>query len=625
MRVTMVQQTRFRIGLLAVLLVGLIVTGYFIVRPLFLNERTIRIALTESMREWTGGTLTVSGPVRLSYFPRLQLELNNVRMAEIKSIASVDEIQAERVDVRLGLGSLISSDPVVDRVTFVDPVVQARTAGAAKDPDEASGASAAFATLLRAPFEQIAIENGQITVSGPQTKEEFNGVALRLNISQPGGALSSRGTFTWRGQEVSFRHNSGAGEKTGKAVRMPIELSIEGSLLAAEVEGTATLDTGLKIDGDTDLQVPDLSGFAKWTGVLLPDDMEGGAFAANGTFHWAGYRIGFDQGTFALDGNRAIGAVALEIGGPRPQIEGTLALQRLDLTRYIRSRPTEESPNDAAGNRQREQSVQMDFPLLHHVNVDLRISTTELTAGQLSVGQSALSVVLNAGRLAADIAVFDICGGNGDGRLEFDATVPDSAFRATTTLTNVLAESCIGLFTSQSPLKGRADVTAELTSNGRVAEDLIAGLNGKAIIDIPEGQIAFDALRLLTDLKAGPIKGWQDVSSDDVEFRELSGELLFRRGEIYTDSLQLGLVPNTLRVEGAVGLTRRNLDLRLQIAKAQESEAPGETKPEPELVGAIVIKGPWSEPTFRLEPPKSSAGSTPAPEASQAAWLGAYQ
>ncbi len=621
----MVQQTHFRIGLLAVLLVGLIVTGYFIVRPLFLNERSIRIALTENMREWTGGTLTVSGPVRLSYFPRLQLELNKVRMAGIKSIASVDEIQAERVDVRLGLGSLISGDPVVDRVTFIDPIVQARTAGAVAAAAKTAGASAAFAALARAPFEQIAIENGQIFVSGPQTKEQFDGVAVRLNISAPDGSLSSRGRFSWRGEDITFRHNSGTAEKTGKAVRAPIEISVEGSLLAAEVEGTATLDSGLKIDGDMDLQVPDLPKFAKWTGVLLPDDMQGGAFAASGTFHWAGHRIGFDQGTFALDGNRALGAVAIEFGGPRPQIEGTLALQRLDLTRYFHPQPAEQGSDDAADGRQHAQAVQMDFPLLHHVNVDLRISTTELTAGRLSVGQSALSVVLNAGRLAADIAVFDICGGNGNGRFEFDATVPDSAFRATTTLTNVLAESCIGLFTSQSPVKGRADVSAELTSNGRVAEDLIAGLNGKATIEIAEGQIALDAMALLADLKAGPITGWQAASSGDVEFRELSGELLFRRGEVYTDSLSFILAPNVLRAEGAVGLIRRDLDLRLKIAKADEVEASAAAGPEQELVGTIVIKGPWSEPTFRLEPPKSSAGLAPSREASRAAWLGQYR
>ncbi|MDA7947475.1 MAG: AsmA family protein [Hyphomicrobiaceae bacterium] len=620
----MVHQTRFRIGILAVLLVSLVVTGYFIVRPLFLSERSIRIALTEHVKQWTGGTFTVSGPVRLSYFPRLQLELNKVRMDGIKNIPALREIQADRIDIRLGLGSLISDDPVVDRFTLVDPVIRAHSAPVAKDAEKSPSASSAVVALSRAPFDQIVIENGRILISGPQMKEELSKIDGKINLSDPEGVFSSRGSFTWREQELTFYHESGSAEKTGNAIRIPIEVSIEGGLLRTDVDGMATLGKGLKIDGDVDLQIPDLPMFAKWTGVLLPDDIHGGAFAVNGTFHWAGHRIGFDEGTFALDGNRALGAVALEFGGPRPQIEGTLALQRLDLTRYLQPDTAEQKTEGAKSDRRRAKPVQMDFPLLHHINLDLRISTTELTAGRLSIGQSALSVVLSSGRLAADIAVFDICGGNGNGRLEFDATVPDSKIRLTTSLSNVLAESCVGLFAKQSPVKGPANVTADLTSNGRVANDLIAGLNGKVTIEIAQGQMSFDAVQLLANLREGPLKGWQAVNRDEVEFSELTGTLLFRRGEIYTDSLQVALAPDILRTEGKVGLANHSLDLRLEIAKLVEAQTEDKGQPDTKLVGAIVIKGPWSEPIFRLEPAKSNAHLIAPRNAAWAAWIGSH-
>jgi len=622
----MSQLMRFRFGLLAALFAAMVAVAYFVARPLLLSERTIRIALTEHLTDWTGATLSVSGPVRLSYFPRLQMELGNVRMAGIKHVPALREMQAERIDVRLGLRSLFFNDLVVDRVTLIEPTIQAHT-GLKKDTSsKPDGAAAALEALARAPFDQIAIENGDITVTGPQTKEEFKNITARFNLTHPSGVFSSRGSFTWRGQTVSFRNDSGKPEKVGNALHVPIDINIGGDLVKAEIEGTATLSNGLMIDGNTDLRISNLPAFAKWTGVLVPDNAKRGAFSANGAFHWSGHRIGFDDGTFVLDGHKALGAVSLEFGGARPQIEGTLALQRLDLTQYFEHPAAKKASAKTLQKDGKAPNVEMDFPLLHHVNLDLRVSTTELKASRLSVGQSALSVSLKSGRLAADIAVFDFCGGNGNGRLEFDATVPDSEFRITTNLSNVSAQNCIGLFTSESPIEGAANVTADLTSKGRSMNELIASLGGRATLAITDGQVDFNAAKLLTELRQGAIKGWQSVPHDEVAFDELSGTLLFRRGGIYTDTLKVGLGPDEAWMVGAIELVDSSLDLQLKLSKGrtapetQEKPTSDQTKLTP--LGTIVIKGPWSEPNFRLEPAKSSAHLAPSRQESLSAMLG---
>ena len=419
----MAQLTHFRIGLLAALGLIVVATIYLITGPALLHKRTIQTIVTQNLRDWTGAGVSVNGSTQISYFPRPKLKIRRVNLAGIKRLPLISEIEVKRIEVELGLWSLISGTPVIDRVTLIEPQITSSTVARSSVME-----SPAFAhALATAPFDQIRLKNGKVTVSGPKTTEEFTKITATIDLRGSDGAHSSRGTFTWRKQDVSFRYSADTLSKVANAATMPVTIMLDGDLFSAEIEGNAIITNGLRITGNLDLEIPNLPNFAKWMGVLVPDNQTQGKFAADGTFYWAGHRIGFDEGTYDLDGNRALGAMSLEFGGPRPNIEGTLALQKLNLTRYFEA---DEDPapviKSAAGKSKSKKTVDVDFPLIHHINVDLRISTTELTAGPLELGQSAISFSLKSGKLMADLAVFDMCDGSANARLEFDATVPDS-------------------------------------------------------------------------------------------------------------------------------------------------------------------------------------------------------
>ncbi len=616
----MAHLTRFRIGLLSALCLVLIVIGYLFTRPPFLNEGLIRTFVNQHLTKWTGAIVTIDGPTRLSYFPRFTMEIRNVRLTDIKHLPGLREIRAKRLKVRLGLWSLVSGTPVVSRITLVEPQVKtssvARVSTVNPDPNEVP---ALMQALTTAPFDQIVVEKGVVTVAGPETTEKFEDVNVKFRLRNSSGAHSSHGTFVWRGQTVTFSYDGGRPRQQAKAVKMPVNLTIGGDLVSAEIDGEATVTNAMMVTGNLDLRIPNLPRFAKWTGVLVPDDQKGREFSANGTFHWAGHRIGFDEGSFTLDGNKALGALALEFSGPRPQIEGTLALQKLNLTQYFEAGATTEA--DAKDSKKK--SVEVDFPLLHHLNIDLRISTTELSAGHLKLGQSAISFSLKSGRLLADLALFDICGGSGNGRLEFDATVPDSAIRVTGKMIGVSAKTCIEIFTPNSSLEGTANLSADVTSKGRTAKELLDSLGGKVSVSMNEGQADVDIAKLLSSLQTGPVNGWDAVSGDATPFQALQGDFFFRRGGAYTNSLKIDLGTADLMGEGTIDLAGSALDMRLKmIDHPPAKDSPAEQKPSQSLAGAIVIKGPWSKPSFSLEPSKSSAHVMTPPVASRTARLG---
>jgi AsmA protein len=616
----MAHLTRFKIGLFSALCLLLIITGYLFAKPSIINERSIRTYLTQHLTEWTGAIVTIDGSTSLSYFPRLTMVVSNVRLTDIKHVPALREIRAKRLKVRLGLWSIVSGTPVVDRITLIEPHVKsssvARVTDVSSDPNKAPDLIQALTT---APFDQVVVEKGVVTVSGPESSEDFTDVNVKFQLRNASGAHSSHGTFVWREKTVTFSYDGGSPSQIVKAVKMPVTLTINGDLVSAEIEGEATVTDAMKVTGNLTLGIPNLPRFAKWTGVLIPDAQENGDFSADGTFHWAGLRIGFDEGSFILDDNKALGALELEFGGPRPQIEGTLALQKLDLTKYFET----EAETKPTAKKTKSKSVDVDFPLLHHLNIDLRISTTELSVDQLNFGQSAISFSLKSGRLMADLALFDICGGNGNGRLEFDATVPDSAIRVTGKMTGVSTKTCVEIFTSDSAIEGTAFVSADVTSKGRTAGELLNSLGGKVSISMNEGQAEIDIPKLISNLQTGPAKGWEVARGSPTSFQSLDGDFLFRHGGIYTNSLSVNLGTKELKGEGTVDLAGRGMDIRLKMNDhPPQSDPAAEPKPSQNLAGAIVIKGPWSQPNFSLEPSKSSAHVTTPQITSKTAQLG---
>ncbi len=615
----MAQMTRFRIGLLSSLCLSLIIIGYLFLKPSIPNENSIREYLTQNLTKWTGAIVTVDGSSRLSYFPRLTMEISNVRLTDITKLPALREIRAKRMNVRLGLWSLFSGTPKVDRITLIEPHVKSSSIARVTAPESGLNKVPVFIQALASnPFDQFVLEKGVVTVDGPETSEEFTEVNSKLTLGSSSGTVSARGTFKWRNETLTFGYEGESPSLEAKTVKIPVSLTLQGEMVSAEIGGEAMVTDSVRVTGNLDLAIQNLPRFAKWMGILVPDDQTSGNFSATGSFHWGGNRIGFDEGSFELYGNKALGALALEFGDPRPQIEGTLALQKLDLTHYFKA-GTEPKPDT---KKARTKTVDVDFPLLHHLNIDLRISTTELTIPPVTLGQSAISFSLESGKLMADLALFDICDGNGNGRLEFDATVPDSAIRLTAKMTDVSARSCIEIFTPESPLEGTASLSADVTSKGRTARELFKSLGGKLSVAMNAGQADVDIAKLMSNLKTGPIKGWDTVRTSATPFQALKGDFFFRNGGAYTDSLTINLEKADLTGEGTIDLAGSALDMRLKLIDHPPAKAPpGEEKPDPSPVGAIVIKGPWSQPSFSLEPAKSSAHFLEPPVTSRSARL----
>lgn len=612
MRVTMLKPARVRLGLVAALCFVLVATAFYVARPKLIDEGLIRVSLIDNLTDWTGARVRVRGDARMRYFPRLLIETGEVHIEGITRLPAIKSIEAKQAELRLGLWSLITGDPSVDRITLIEPVIQATSDYGNVAAKPAAGKESVPASVIaHAPVDQIYLEKARIVVSGPSTAETFSDVTAKL-LLEPSGAHSARGTLKWRKQTLSFIYEAGTPESLANTTRFPLTLGLTGTLVSADIDGQVNIGSNIRVVGDMNLEIGSLPRFARWTGVMVPEDQERGTFSAEGAFHWMEHRIGFDEGSFSLDGNRALGALSLDFGGARPKVEGTLALQNFNLTPYLPALKARNEAKAPPGTAEpKKPRVDLDLPLLHHVNADLRISTTDLRAGPVAFGSSALALTLNAGRLAADLAVFELCGGSGNSRFEIDATVPETALRITGSANKISVQDCVGLFASTSPLTGTAEVSADLTSSGRSAEEILDNLRGKTVFTVAAGRVAFDLKALVGKIRENPVIGWEPLSQVSTAFKLLKGDIFWRHNKVYFDSLSMDIGAGELTGTGTAGFAESNLDMQLVYSERDKAETAEDKESAPPRQDRIVIKGPWSRPIFTPGFEKSKTRATP--------------
>ena len=200
-----------------------------------------------------------------------------------------------------------------------------------------ANAQTLFTTLLGgAPVRVLHVRKGRIMLPG-ERGGTIKEVYAHLDAGKETGAVSGFGSFAYKDTTVRYSLESGSVTATGGAESFPVALTLTSRPFRARLSGTASNTAGFTIDGDMQAEIDDGRRFFKWIGIRIPDGDSLKGFSAAGAFHLAGSTLTFDDGTFTLDGNKAVGLLALTAGKPRPRVEGTLAFDRLVLDPYLGS------------------------------------------------------------------------------------------------------------------------------------------------------------------------------------------------------------------------------------------------------------------------------------------------
>lgn len=601
-----------RFALAAIVVLAFVTLGLSV--PIFVGGRPQAIVLHHSsVHAASRDTFVVTTPIRLSASPGLVLQRGTLTLV---SDRSRPPLSGEAAAALLASGSarLMLEDATltveVDRPTDV--------VGAGTEPD--APAAPLLAALSRLGFSTLAIRRGIVVLKRHAGGSELLS-DVRLDITNKRDvALTANGSFELQGRQLALDATVGFASDRKDVVRLPVKGSIKGSFLEATIaDGRLVLGDRLQlVAGQAEVQSIGLRQVAAWLGAPWPGERGLGGFRAKGQLEWQDRTIAFQNASFQMDGNEATGTLTLDWGKARPSIEGTLALKTCDLTKYTGTVKPSGGFMERTGLgwlRSITEPGSLAFPLIRHLDADLRISANEVTSGALKFGKSAASVAVKDGKLLADVAELDIDGeGNLRGLLAIDMAGIVPRYQMRGKLEAVEAGKATEIMFGHPVLSGRASIMFDLTGTGETVDQLASTLHGKLGVELPEGgALGLDVVQLASLAARSPeIKGWGTLGRSQARVSRLVSRFSMQGGVLFADTFKATAGDRLMTLSGDINLASRTVDAQMSVARLTSSGPLAEVSAS-EPTEILSVRGPWSEPVVRYSkrPSKAAAPSPP--------------
>jgi AsmA protein len=544
------------VGLLAVLIFAIALIPWLIGDTSRFGDR-----VAAELSAWTGGEVKFTGPVSVRFLPDVSVR-GQLEVQDSTRLPAVQNLIVREAKISLDLVDLLRGRITIDALRLLKPRITLRRDSSPAGAAAATPAQDLFTSLLGgAPVRVLHVRNGRITLPADHSGA-IKDIYAHIDAGKDTGAVSGFGSFSYKDTTVRYSLESGSPTAAGGVESFPLALMVSSKPVRLRLNGTASYASGFKLDGDMQAEIDDGRKFLNWLGVRLPAGDSLKSFSASGAFHLAGSALTFDDGTFTLDGNKAVGLLALSATGLRPRVEGTLAFDRLRLDPYLGKASS--SDDKAPPTPLTTVAFPFNRPLLQFIDADLRISAASIDAGALKLGRGGFTVSAKQGVVASEVGELELCGGSADGRLDADLAEPSKQVSLVANLDDVAIDTCLQPLALAVPISGTANVKAELAAEGSDPTQFTGSLTGTVKLQAKDGAVPVDFARLL----AGPTPlnddGW---SHDNVTpFDQLDADCRLGTGHIWCQSLSMRTKRGTISGAGDVDMPKRTLDWSLTVA-----------------------------------------------------------
>ncbi|HKA99959.1 MAG TPA: AsmA-like C-terminal region-containing protein [Methyloceanibacter sp.] len=571
MKLRQIDRKWILLGVAALLLCSLVILPRLAGSSSFLAKRA-----SETLATWTGGEVKLTGPLRVQYFPDVAIR-TGVEFTHAPNLPLVKSIAAKDARISLDLVALVLGRIRVDAVRLTAPEIALKEAPSLVMGPEQTLQARVTNLLNRAPFRVLRVRKGAIVMPTASGGETIDKLDARFELSS--GTLAGYGSFVLRHEPVNFTLDTGSPSETGDGLSVPVTLSFSAPTMDATVAGTASFANEFQLDGDMKAGMTDARAFLRWAGIELAEGRSLKAFSASGAARWNGTTLTFDDGAFALDGNAAVGALAVT-PGIRPRIDGTLAFDRLALDPYIGA----ENPSDGAAPARPDQSA------LNHFDTDLRISAAEITAPGLQLGRGGFNISARKGLVSSDVSEVEFCGGTVTGRIDVDLSQAVNKAKLAGKLSDIPIENCLGPLGLHVPLNGTSNLKVDFATTGSTYGELARGLAGPFGLKARRGAISVDLTRLFAGSGALQGEGWSMENA--TSFDELIGECRLGAGQISCEKFNMKTDQGLISGSGDIDLGQQTLNWRLFVADRaaplNDSQLAAQTPLQVSISGALA-------------------------------------
>lgn len=638
------------VGLMVVLVIAAV-----IIIPLVVDPNDFRDRIAAAVEEETGRSLEIEGEISLSVFPWLGLEVGRMRLGNPPGFGDAPFAEIASAGVGARLMPLLSRRLEISTLRLdglrLNLLQLADGSNNWADLGDDSDRSAPAPAPDRGPPMQLdhigglSLTDAVVRFEDRQAGSVVEAVIPKLTTGElaPGRAfpLDAEALLRLDGgaQAVNVRLGARVQFADDLATVTVTDLAVEGDAdaaggrqsfslrtprLAADLEAqtlaipelTAEL-AGIRMTADINgariVDAPAFSGrlaVAEFSpravleelGEAAPDTADPAVLAKaslNARYQADAEQVQLEDLLLLLDDTTLSGTASIGFG-EITRVRAQLALDAIDLDRYLPPEPEEQAPG-----RGPAEDVELAFDWLDGLDLDASFRADRLKVSGLTLTDLEGRAVATDGVLTLQPFGAALYGGQVRGTARLDARQAPATFRLEQSLSALQLLPFVQDLAGFERLAGVAELGVQLTTTASSTAGLMSGLNGELSFDVSSG--ALKGVNLWYEIqRANALARGRPVpqrSSTDTEFRQLKGTAVIRDGLLVNEDLVGGLESLGLAGRGEVNLAEATLDYRLTASVLREAidEATGERS---ELAGASLplrLRGSLDSPSVSVD------------------------
>ncbi|WP_075654399.1 AsmA family protein [Pseudochrobactrum sp. B5] len=599
------------IVILAVLFVGALAA-----LPYIVSTDSIRLHLAQNISAWTGYSVEIRQPPRMSFFPVFRASLSDVTVSKMGD-TNTPFMAAERIEVEMSpLDALFGrvaftetrlinahfalSEPVEDLPQFVNTLAsssgrlglairQARNVTARKtDSDQQSDKQ-----LQTMPFGRLVLENSSIgfTTRNTERQEQISKINASIDWPQTTSAATVKGKAVWHDETVDYNLNvaqpllllaRGMSQMSAQITSKPLTISFD---------GRSNISENIFTEGAFSLSSPSLSESLHWVGLssdasyslrATADD----AFSIETNVSATPLRIKLSDIVLNLNNMPAKGAAEIGFGKQRPVVTGTLAFQTLNAVSFFHTVTTlvtkvseDEEAKNYGGYRYAPPRM-IDTRLLNSADLDIRLSAQNASIGAAQMTGLAAALQIRDGQ-----AIFDI----GDAKA-FKGSIQTSIKLSQTedgqdnigvrlNAANIDSAAFLTALGLNDPIlsgQGNLSVTAETSPQS--LQSMLRNARGQISFTLNNGRmLGFDLNDFIAKMKSEGFFALQRRDKVSLDFKRLDVKASLGDGVATLETTKAETMQGALSLTGIIPLTDRSLALSGTLTLPQPAKEAADT------------------------------------------------
>ena len=444
-----------------------------------------------------GRKVTLGDDISFKIIPTTAFRVTNLTIANEDGFEGDALAKVSEADVGVKLIPMLSRSVEINNFVLIDPEInlQRRADGAinwnlgapidgaaTEEPSSSDGSSQ---ELRDVKLGDVRIVNGRTTFNDAAAGQNYiaEDINLSVRLASFKEPLEADGSMTFQGAPASIRLvmttiDNFLNEK-------PANVILDTTLGDATIGADLNVVNGetLNYDGPLSIDAPDLDALAALFGVELADAPGFDNLKIVGEADGDANEVRLRNSEIAFDAIDASGDMALNWAGAKPKATGSLQVGTMDLRPYM------PPPNASAGGFPQWSDAPLDFTSLRNIDAEFDLSAKEVFLNDIKTGEARMALVVQNGRLSADIPQMQLYEGGGSGRLVVDASRRTPTLAGYFDFRSVQAQPMSADVLKHDNILGLGQVRLEFSGAGASQAAIMSSLDGEGSFDLSDGAI----------------------------------------------------------------------------------------------------------------------------------------